>query len=88
MQADWSNYQDVSKVELVDNFLPYMFSRNEARKHNKLVDNVEVPGIDSTIKWSVAYSQAETIAHVNIGFDYSYTRDGKFYLCGNLLIWH
>ena len=44
-QSDVPNYPDASNVKLTDNFVPYLFSRIEDRKHNKLVDDVELPKI-------------------------------------------
>ena len=38
-----------------DNFVPHLFSQIEVKKHNTLIDDIEFPGIASTIKVCVEY---------------------------------
>ncbi|KAG8247137.1 hypothetical protein J6590_067780 [Homalodisca vitripennis] len=54
-KSDGSDYQTNSTVKLVDNFAAFLFSRIELRKHNTLIDTVELSGITSTIKGIVSY---------------------------------
>jgi hypothetical protein len=46
-------YTNKSIIKLVDNFVAHLFSQIEFKKHGVLIDDVENPGIDSTIKCCV-----------------------------------
>ena len=83
-KADGTEYDETDKdVKLIDNLIPFLFSWIEARKHNKLIDECEYPGILSTMKGTLTYSKADAIALTNGGFESRYT-ECKFIVCGNL----
>ena len=85
LKTDGTAYTAKSNVKLVDNFIPYLFSRIEVKKHNYLIDEVEYPGITSTVKSAVSYENSETKALVNSGFLSYYNADlSTFHVCGNL----
>jgi hypothetical protein len=48
-------YSNKSYVKVVDNFVAHLFSQIEVKKHGTLVDDVENPGIASTVKCFVEY---------------------------------
>ncbi|KAG8294626.1 hypothetical protein J6590_099180 [Homalodisca vitripennis] len=77
-KSDGSDYQTNSTVKLVDTFAAFLFSRIELRKHNTLIDTVELPGITSTIKGIVSYSNTEKQTLSSSGFSSSFTGGGKF----------
>ena len=52
---------------MVNNLVPFLFSPIEARKHNKVIDECETPGILSIIKGTLTYSKADAVALKNDG---------------------
>lgn len=82
-KTDGTDYPDTANVKLTDNFVPYLFSRIEVRKHNYLLDEVEHPGVTSTVKSIVSYDNSDENALKNCGFVMAGSTR-KFYLCGNL----
>lgn len=83
--ADGTDYAADTKVKLIDNFVPYLFSRIEIKKHNYLIDEVEYPGVTSTVKSIVSYSNSERNALSNNGSVSLCTADkSTFYVCGDL----
>lgn len=84
-KADGTNYATNANVKLIDNFVPYLFSRIEVKKHNYLLDEVEYPGITSTVKSIVSYENSDQNMLKNCGFISSCDGSAKnFYVCGNL----
>ncbi|KAG8333735.1 hypothetical protein J6590_104400 [Homalodisca vitripennis] len=83
-KSDGSDYQTNSTVKLVDNFAAFLFSRIELRKHNTLIDTVELPGITSTINGIVSYSNTQKQSLSSSGFSSSFTGGGKFEALGTL----
>lgn len=84
-KADGTDYAADTKVKLVDNFVPYLFSRIEVKKHNYLIEEVEYPGVTSTVKSIVSYSNSESKALSNNGSVSLCNADkSTFYVCGNL----
>ena len=72
-QSDRNDYPAGSSVKLVIyNFEPYLFSRFKSRKHNKILKEIEYPGIISTIKGRISYSKPESVAVINSGFEFTY----------------
>lgn len=49
LTAEGSNYPTISNTKLINNFVRFLFYRTESRKHNKLKDEIEYPGIISTM---------------------------------------
>lgn len=80
---DGENYGANSGTKLIDNFIPYLFKSIEIKKHNKLIDRIEDPGIISTIKHTISLSQDEIVTKTNGGVVCNH-QYGKFYYCGNL----
>lgn len=65
-KTDGNAYAEKDNVKLVDNFVPFLFSKIEVKKHNKLIDEIEYPGQLSTIKGTISYSKNVPI---NNGFE-------------------
>lgn len=53
-----------SNIKLIDDFIQYLFSRTVARKHKKLINETEYPGIIST-KGTITYSQSDVVVQIN-----------------------
>lgn len=83
-KSDNSNYPDKSTIQLVDNFVAFLFSRVEVRKHNTLIDVAEHPGITSSVKSLLSYTQGERHTHFTSGFVSSFKGGGKFEALGTL----
>lgn len=78
-KTDGTDYADNANIKLVDNFVPFLFSNIEVKKHNKLVDEIEYPGQLSTIKGTMTYSKSDPI---NNSFESSFKK--KFEAIGEL----
>lgn len=83
-KIDGSDYAGGSTIKLADNFAAFLFNRIEVRKHNTLIDVVEHPGITSTIKGLVSYSQSQRHTLYSSGFVSSFTGGGKFEAYGTM----
>lgn len=81
---DGNDYENGANVILIDNFVAYLFSHIEVKKHNKLLDEIEYPGQASTIKGSVSYPENSSGYTQNSGFISKYSGGGKFNVVGNL----
>lgn len=81
-KSDASAFPKNSTIKLVDNFPAFLFSRIELKKHNTLIDSVDVPGITSTIKGFLMYKNSNALT--NCGFSSQYTGGGKFEAIGTL----
>ena len=80
-KSDNSDYPADATIKLIDNFVPYLFTKIEVRKHNKLIDEIEYPGILSTIKGTITYSKTDSV-NCN-GFESSFN-GGNFEAIGDL----
>ena len=79
-KEDNSDYPDKANIKLVDNFVPFLFSKIEVKKHNKLIDEVENCGQLSTIKGTITYSKTNDISQNGFESDFK----NKFEAVGNL----
>lgn len=77
-KSDGSDYPDNSTIKLVDNFAAFLFSRIELKKHNTLIDTVEMPGITSTVKSFVSYSKSQQQTLAACGFNSKFVGGGRF----------
>lgn len=80
-KSDGTDY-DNANIKLIDNFVPFLFSKIEVRKHNKLIDEIEYPGQLSTIKGTITYSKTEAISNICNGFESDFKN--KFEAVGDL----
>lgn len=79
------SYTTGSNIRLVHNFVPFMFSRIEVKKHNHLLDEIDFPGITSTVKRIVSYKPSDVNGLTNCGFISSYKADkNTFHVYGDL----
>lgn len=85
-KTDGSAYGADDNIALVNNFVPFLFSRIEVRKHNHLIDEVEHPGVTSMVRSIVSNKQADEFALKTSGFEHGLTggAKSKFFACGNL----
>lgn len=86
-KADEAAYGTDDNIALVSNFVPFLFSHIEVRKHNHLIDEVEYPGVTSTVRSIVSNKQTDSFALKNSGFEHGIKGGGtknKFYVCGSL----
>lgn len=83
-KATNSDYTANSTVKLIDNFIPHLFSFVEVKKHNKIIDEVDYPGITSTMKHYVTYTKDHNSAAEAAGSLSNYSGGGKFYTLGKL----
>lgn len=83
-KKDGTDYPANSTIKLVDNFASFLFSRIEVKKHNVQIDVVENPGITSTIKGLVKYSNNQRHTLSDSGFVSEFTGGGKFEALGTL----
>lgn len=83
---DTKNYGPKSNVKLVDNFVGYLWSHIEVKKHNKMIDEVENPGIVGAIKGAVSFPGTAVTngATMNSGFISRYSGGGNFAAVGKL----
>ena len=80
---DGEHYGPNSDTKLIDNFIPYLFRSIEVKKHGKLIDRIDDPGIISTVKHTISLSQDESVSKMN-GAVICNHKYGKFYYCGYL----
>ena len=81
-KSDGTDYTDGDSIKLIDNFVPFLFTKIEVRKHNKLIDEVEYPGQLSTIKGTISYSKSDVNTSSN-GFNSNFSF-GRFEAIGKL----
>ncbi|MCL2860709.1 MAG: hypothetical protein FWF46_09290 [Oscillospiraceae bacterium] len=48
------SYNDKSNIKMVDNFVAHIFSHIEVKKHDTLIDEIDYPGIASTVKCALS----------------------------------
>lgn len=83
-KSDDSKYPENSTIKLIDNFVPFLFTRIELKKHNTTIDNVDFPGITSTVKGFLNNSDSLKNTLSNNGFSSSFQGGGKFEAVGTL----
>lgn len=83
---DTKNYGAKSNVKLIDNFVGHLFSQIDVKKHNKLIDEIEFPGIVGLIKGGVSLpgSFSNNGVAINSGFESSFSGGGNFSAVGKL----
>jgi len=81
---DGKDFPTNSKIKLIDNFVPHLFTEIEVKKHNKLLDQIEYVGVASTIKGTVSYSLDGNGPTINSGFQSQFLGGGYFCTLGNL----
>lgn len=79
-KSNGTAYDDKANVKLIDNFVPFLFSKIEVKKHGKLIEEIEYLGQLSTIKGTITYSKSEAISHNGFESDFK----NKFEAIGNL----
>jgi len=77
---DGNDDDNKSNIKLINNFVPFLFSKIEVRKHNKLIEEIENPGQLSTIKGTITYSKSDNVSQTGFESDFK----GKFEAIGNL----
>uniref|UniRef100_A0A8D8PTV5 Double jelly roll-like domain-containing protein n=1 Tax=Cacopsylla melanoneura TaxID=428564 RepID=A0A8D8PTV5_9HEMI len=80
VKSDGTAYAAGIAVKLVDNFVAYLFSRIEVRKHGKLLDESENVGRLSTIIGAVMNDHSKE----NSGFISKFSGGGNFHVIGFL----
>ena len=83
-KSDGSKYDAKTNIKLIDNFVPFLFTRIELKKHNTTIDTVDHPGITSTIKGLLNYSSSNKNVLTNCGFTSTFTGGGAFEVVGTL----
>uniref|UniRef100_A0A1B6KXJ7 Uncharacterized protein n=1 Tax=Graphocephala atropunctata TaxID=36148 RepID=A0A1B6KXJ7_9HEMI len=73
-KSDGTQYVAAENVKLIDNFVPFLFSKVEVRKHNKIIEDMENFGQLRTIKGTISYSKNDVFSN---GFE-STLKFGKF----------
>ena len=44
------SYNDKSNIKMIDNYVAHLFSHIEVKKNNTTIDEIDYPGIASTVK--------------------------------------
>lgn len=84
-QIDDKDYKNDSDVKLIDNFVPHLFTSIEVKKHNTVIDQVDFPGITSTVKQYVSETDKNIGYKLASGLKSQFTSGGgKFYAMGKL----
>ncbi|KAE9523154.1 hypothetical protein AGLY_016439 [Aphis glycines] len=84
LQKDGKDYPKDSKIQLIDNFPAFLFTRIEVKKHGKVLDEIENPGVCSTIKGLLDFSVDPNGPIINSGFSSKYKGGGRFNVMGKL----
>ncbi len=84
LQADGTNYPKGSNIILVDNFVAFLFTRIEVKKHGKIIDTIDNVGRCSLIKGTISYSADLSGPTINCGFQSKFTGGGYFSAVGKL----
>ena len=69
-KSNGTDYDDKANVKLINNFVPFLFSKIEVRKHNKLIEEIENPGQLSTIKGTITYSKTDNVSQTGFESDF------------------
>ncbi|XP_054259554.1 uncharacterized protein LOC128984275 [Macrosteles quadrilineatus] len=83
-KSDGAAYSDKTNIKLIDNFVPFLFTRIELKKHNTTIDTVDYPGVTSTVKGILNYSSSNKNSLGNCGFVSTFTGGGNFEVIGTL----
>ncbi|KAE9522632.1 hypothetical protein AGLY_016967 [Aphis glycines] len=86
LQKDGKDYPKDSKIQLIDNFPAFLFTRIEVKKHGKVLDEIENPGVCSTIKGLLDFSVDPNGPIINSGFSSKYKGGGRFNVMGDMEI--
>ncbi|XP_060855360.1 uncharacterized protein LOC132933042 [Metopolophium dirhodum] len=84
LQEDGKEYPKDSKIELLDNFTPFLFSKCTAKIRGKTINEIEYTGRVSTIKGVISYSLDLNGPTINSGFVSKFKGGGHFNVMGNL----
>lgn len=84
VKSDGTDYAEKTNVKLINNFAAFLWSRIELKKHNTLIESVELPGVTSTIKGILTYNESKKRTLSNNGFQSTYNGGGKFECVGTL----
>ena len=84
VKSNGTAYAANTTVKLVDNFPAFLFTRIELKKHNTIIDNVDMPGIASTVKCLLTNSYMATKTLPISGLISTFTGGGKFEALGTL----
>jgi hypothetical protein len=79
-------YNEKSNIKMTDNFVAHLFSQIEVKKHGTFIDDIEFPGIASTVKVCVEYSGLNIYngEAKNSGFKTKIGEDTNFEALGKL----
>ena len=80
------SYNEKSNIKMIENSLAHLFSHIEVKKHSTLIDEIEFPGITSTVKGCLFYPglNAYSGEAMNSGFKTPIHEDTKFEALGKL----
>lgn len=81
---DNAYYGAKANVKLVDNFVPNLFSYIDVKKHNNKIDEVDYPGMTSTIKQTVGVNSNDKGYLESSGFHSIFSGGGTFSVLGKL----
>ena len=84
LQKDGKDYPKGTKIQLIDNFVAYLFSNIIVKKNGKVLDECEYVGITSTIKGVVSYLVDQNGPTINSGFASKFEGGGYFNAMGKL----
>jgi len=84
LQKDGKEYPKDSKIQLIGNFPPYLFIKIVIKIRGKIIDEIEYPGVASTIKGVISYCLNENGPTINSGFVSNFEGGGNFCVEGNL----
>ena len=84
LQKDGKDYPKGSNIQLIDNFPAFLFTSVVVKKHGKTLDEIEYPGVASTIKGSISFSVDPNGPIINSGFSSRFKGGGHFNAMGNL----
>ncbi|KAL4101118.1 hypothetical protein QTP88_021138 [Uroleucon formosanum] len=84
LQKDEKEYPKDSKIQLIDNFVPSLFSKVEVKIRGKTISEIDDVRIVSTIKGVISYSLDCNGPTINSGFVSKFKGGGTFCALGNL----
>ncbi|KAL4123350.1 hypothetical protein QTP88_015546 [Uroleucon formosanum] len=84
LQKDGKEYPKDSKIQLIDNFVPSLFSKVEVKIRGKTISEIDDVRIVSTIKGVISYSLDCNGPTINSGFVSKFKGGGTFCALGNL----
>lgn len=84
LQKDGKEYPKDSKIQLVDNFPAFLFTRIVVKIRGKTIAEIEYVGILSTIKGVISYAINSNGPTINSGFVSNFKGGGNFNVMGKL----